>query len=134
MTSPRDVRCVSSLDQARLHEARVLFLIHGYRGVVVETLCRQHLRQLALAARRLFDLGPLVLEPDLDLRLVQPQLVGQVLPPVLVEVAVVLKLLPEPGELLRAEGGPGPLLLGRGSAGGAVGGAVLLLDLSRSRS
>ena len=113
---------------------RVLVLVDGDGGVVVEPLRLEHLGQVALVARRLLQLGPLVLEPDLDLRLVQPQLVGQVLPPVLVEVAVVLKLLPEPGELLRAEGGPGPLLLGRGSAGGAVGGAVLLLDLSRSRS
>ena len=113
---------------------RELVLVDGDGGVVVEPLRLKHLGQVALVARRLLQLGPLVLEPDLDLRLVQPQLVGQVLPPVLVEVAVVLKLLPEPGELLRAEGGPGPLLLGRGSAGGAVGGAVLLLDLSRSRS
>ena len=113
---------------------RVLVLVDGDGGVVVEPLRLEHLGQVALVARRLLQLGPLVLEPDLDLRLVQPQLVGQVLPPVLVEVAVVLKLLPEPGELLRAEGGPGPLLLGRGYAGGAVGGAVLLLDLSRSRS
>ena len=113
---------------------RELVLVDGDGGVVVEPLRLKHLGQVALVARRLLQLGPLVLEPDLDLRLVQPQLVGQVLPPVLVEVAVVLKLLPEPGELLRAEGGPGPLLLGRGSARGAVGGAVLLLDLSRSRS
>ena len=111
-----------------------LVLVDGDSSVVVEPLRLKHLGQVALVARRLLQLGPLVLEPDLDLRLVQPQLVGQVLPPVLVEVAVVLKLLPEPGELLRAEGGPGPLLLGRGPAGGAVGGAVLLLDLSRSRS
>ena len=117
-----------------LSDDRVLVLVDGDGGVVVKPLRLEHLGQVALVARRLLQLGPLVLEPDLDLRLVQPQLVGQVLPPVLVEVAVVLKLLPEPGELLRAEGGPGPLLLGRGSAGGAVGGAVLLLDLSRSRS
>ena len=113
---------------------RKLVLVDGDGGVVVEPLCLEHLGQVTLVARRLLQLGPLVLEPDLDLCLVQSQLVGQALPPVLVEVAVVLKLLPEPGELLRAEGGPRPLLLGRGSAGGAVGGAVLLLDLSRSRS
>ena len=68
--------------------------------MVVEPLRLEHLGQVALVARRLLQLGPLVLEPDLDLRLVQPQLVGQALPPVLVEVAVVLELLPEPGELL----------------------------------
>ena len=117
-----------------LSDDGVLVLVDRDGGVVVKPLCLEHLGQVALVACCLLQLGPLVLEPDLDLRLVQPQLVGQVLPPVLVEVAVVLKLLPEPGELLRAEGGPRPLLLGRGSAGGAVGRAVLLLDLSRSRS
>ena len=102
--------------------------------MVVQPLGLEHLGQVALVARRLLQLGPLVLEPDLDLRLVQPQLVGQALPPVLVEVAVVLKLFSQPGELLRAEGRPRPLLLRRGTSGGAAYGALLLLDLSRSRS
>ena len=100
--------------QWRLHEARVLLLVHGYRGVIVKALRRQHLGQLALAARRLFDLGPLVLEPDLDLVLVQPQLLREVLPPLLVEVAVLLKLPLQPAELVRAECRSRPLLGRRG--------------------
>ena len=100
--------------QWRLHEARVLLLVHGYRGVIVKALRRQHLGQLALAARRLFDLGPLVLEPDLDLILVQPELLREVLPPLLVEVAVLLKLPLQPAKLIRVEGRARPLVFGRG--------------------
>ena len=42
--------------------------------VIVKTLGTQHLRQLALLSRALFQLGPLVLEPDFDLALVQTKL------------------------------------------------------------
>ena len=78
--------------------------------MVVESLGRQHLGQLAPLPAALLDLGPLVLEPNLDLVLVQPKLVGQVLPPLLGEVAVLLKLPLQPRELLRAERRPRPLL------------------------
>ena len=78
----------------------VVLLIYGNGGVVVKALRRQHLSKLALVPARLLKLCPLVLEPDLDLGLVEAELVGQVLPPVLVEVPVLLKLLPEPGKLL----------------------------------
>lgn len=61
--------------------------------------------------------------------LVEAELVGQVATAVLVEVPVVLKLLAQSCQLLGAEGGAGPLLVG-----GAVGGSLLLLDLSGSGS
>lgn len=45
-------------------------------------------RQRVATARRLLDLGSLVLEPDLDLRLVQLQLPRQVLATLLGEISV----------------------------------------------
>ena len=81
--------------------------------MVVKALGGQHLRQLAPAACRLLDLGPLVLEPDLDLILVQPQLLGEALAPLLVEVAVLVKLALQPPELVRVEGRARPLVFGR---------------------
>ena len=114
--------------------AGVVVLVNGDGGVVVQPLRLEHLGQVSLVPRRLLQLGPLVLEPDLDLRLVEPQFVGQALSPVLVEVAVIIKLLPEPGELFRAESRPRPLLFRRRPAGGRGGGALFLLDFSRSRS
>ena len=106
----------------------VLVLVDGDGGVVVQALGLQHLGQVALVARSLLQLGPLVLEPDLDLGLVQAELVGQALPAVLVEVAVVVKLLAQACQLLGREGGAGPLLLW----GGPGNGAVLLLNFPRS--
>ena len=98
--------------------------------MVVEALRSEHLCQVALVSRGLLQLSPLILEPDLDLRLVQSQLIGQVAPPVLGEVAVVVKLLPQPSQLLGAEGGAGALLL-RLAAGD---GSLLLLYLPRPRT
>ena len=102
--------------------------------MVVQPLRLEHLGQVSLVPRRLLQLGPLVLEPDLDLRLIEAQFIGQVLSPVLIEVAVIIELLPEPGELLRAESRPRPLLFRRRSAAGRGSGALFLLDFSRSRS
>ena len=45
--------------------------------MIIQALCAQHLRQLPLVPRGLLQLGPLVLEPDLDLVLVEPQLAGE---------------------------------------------------------
>lgn len=86
-------------------------------GVVVQPLRHQVLRQRVLLPGGLFNLGPLVLEPDFDLRLVEAELQGQVLPPLLGEVAVLLELRFQPLQLLGTEGRPGPLVLlarGRG--------------------
>ena len=41
--------------------------------MVVQPLGSQHLRQLSLVTRGLLQLGPLVLEPDLDLVLIEPE-------------------------------------------------------------
>ena len=62
-------------------EVGELVLVHRNRAVVVQSLGGQHLGQLALGAGGLLDLGPLVLEPDLDLVLIQTELIGKI-PPV----------------------------------------------------
>ncbi len=64
--------------------------------MVVEPLRRQHLCQLALAPAALLQLGALVLEPYLDLVLIQPKGLCQVLPPLLRKVAIFLKLALQP--------------------------------------
>ena len=51
-----------------------LLLVRGEGGVVVEALGLQHLRQLPSPPLRLLELGPLILEPDLDLALLETQL------------------------------------------------------------
>lgn len=79
--------------------------------MVVETLGHKMCRQVTFLSARLLDLGPLILEPNLDLRLVQAQVLRQVLPPLLRQVLVVLELLLQSGQLLRGEGSAGPLLL-----------------------
>lgn len=48
----------------------LLLLIHGNCGMVIETLRHQMYSQPALLSRRLLYLGALILEPNLDLRLV----------------------------------------------------------------
>ena len=75
-------------------------LVHRDSGMVVKPLGRKHLGQITLAASGLLQLGALVLEPDLDLGLVQSKLVGQLLPPILVQVPVVLELLSKLSQLL----------------------------------
>jgi len=87
-------------------------LIDRHSAVVVETLRHQMLGQAASGPCALLDLCPLVLEPDLDLGLVEAQLAGQVLPPLLRQVLVVLELLLEAAQLVRRESGAGALLLG----------------------
>ena len=57
----------------------------------------------------LLRLGPLVLEPDLDLVLRQSQLLGQPLPPCLCEVAARAELALQPLNLLAVEGRARPL-------------------------
>ena len=97
--------------------------------MIVESLRRQHFGQVAFVSGRLLQLGPLVLEPDLDLSLVQSQLGGQGPPPFLGQVAVVVKLLSQSGQLLGGEGGSRSLFVG-GLVG--AGGSVSLLDLASS--
>ncbi len=146
MTSlpPTCEKCFFSVDG-------IVLLVHRDSGVVVQPLRCQHLRQLPLLPTALLQLGPLVLEPDLDLVLVQPERLGQVSPPLLRQVPVLLELALEPGQLLRGEGGSRPLLpVGAGAAASATAAATVaavaaagaaaaalglfrrLLDLSRS--
>lgn len=79
--------------------------------MVVQSLRHQLQRQPVLEAAGLLDLGPLVLEPDLDLGLVEAQLLGQGLAPLLRDVAVHLELGLEPLQLLGREGRARPLVL-----------------------
>ena len=88
--------------------------------MVVESLRRQHLRQLPLLPAALLQLGTLVLEPDLDLVLVQPQRLGQVAPALLRQVAILLELALQPGQLLRGEGRARPLLAAAATAARAA--------------
>lgn len=59
----------------------LLFARQRHRRVIVQALRHQLQRQRILVARRLLDFGPLVLEPDLDLGLVQAQFAAQLLAP-----------------------------------------------------
>ena len=68
--------------------------------MIIESLGSQHLSKLTPLSSALLDLGPLVLEPDFDLVLVQAQLVGQVFSPLLREVSVLLKFPLEPRQLI----------------------------------
>lgn len=48
-------------------------LVHRHGGMVVKALCHQLKRQRILLSARFLYLRPLVLEPDLDLRLIQTE-------------------------------------------------------------
>ena len=76
----------------------------------VQSLGAELLRQITPRALAPLQLGPLVLEPDLDLAGPDAQLLGQGIPPGLCEVAAVLKLDVEPPQLVPVEGGPRSLL------------------------
>ena len=78
--------------------------------MVVQALRHEVHGQRVLAARGLLDLGALVLEPDLDLRLVEAELLRQALAPLLRQVPVGLELGLEPLQLLCREGRAGPLV------------------------
>lgn len=79
--------------------------------MVVQTLCHEVQCQRVLDARGLLDLGPLVLEPDLDLRLVEAELGCQTLPPLFRQVTVRLELGLQPLQLLGRERRPRALVL-----------------------
>lgn len=91
--------------------AVLLVLLHRGRGVVVKSLSHELQRQAVLVAAGLFDLGPLVLEPDLNLGLVQVQFLSQSLSPLLRYVPVRLELAFQSLQLLGRERGPRPLVL-----------------------
>lgn len=82
---------VSSADGPGSSVAVLLVLLDGGGGMVVQSLRHQLQRQPVLEAAGLFDLGPLVLKPDFDLGLVEVELLGQRLPPLLRDVTVHLE-------------------------------------------
>ena len=100
--------------------------------MVVQALLLQQPGQVPLRPVVLLDLSSLVLEPDLDLIVVQPELLCQRPPSLLRQVSVGVELVLQPVELVRGEGSPGPLVLtrevllllldlpGPGAAGGTV--------------
>lgn len=79
--------------------------------MVVESLSHQLQGERVLVAAGLFDLGPLVLEPDFDLGLVQVEFLGQRLSPLLRDVAVRLELVFQSLQLFGRERRPRPLVL-----------------------
>jgi len=88
--------------------------------VVVESLRHQLQRQLVAHAARFLHLGALVLEPDLDLRLVELQLGGERLAPVLGQVLAGVELALESVQLAGGERRPRPLLVRQLSAAAAA--------------
>lgn len=88
------------------------FFLSDYdRAVIVQALGHQLQGQRVFGAAGLLDFRPFVLEPDLDLRLIQAQLVGQLLSSSFGQVPVLRKLLLEPGQLIATKRGPWPLLV-----------------------
>lgn len=76
-----------------VHAHLELLLLFGerYRCMVVQPLGHQLQGEGVLRARRLLDLGAFVLEPNLDLRLIQAQLGAQLLATSFGEVAVLVE-------------------------------------------
>ena len=72
--------------------------------MIVESLRLQHLGQFPLLPRTLLQLGSLVLEPDLQLVLIQSKLRTQVPPPLFSQILVGKKLLLKSLKLLGVEG------------------------------
>ena len=74
--------------------------------MIVDALLGQGLGEGAFLVAVLLDLGSLVLEPDLELRLGEPQLAAEVLPPLLCQVLADGELPGQSLQLLRVEGRP----------------------------
>lgn len=79
--------------------------------MVVQSLGHELQGQAVLVAGGLFNLGPLILEPDFNLGLVQVEFLGQRLSPLLRYVPVGLELVFQSLQLLSRERCPGPLVL-----------------------
>lgn len=79
--------------------------------MVVQSLGHELQGQAVLVAGGLFNLGPLILEPDFNLGLVQVEFLGQRLSPLLRYVPVGLELVFQSLQLLGRERCPGPLVL-----------------------
>lgn len=91
--------------------AVLLVLLDGGGGMVVKSLRHQLKGQPVLEATGLFDLGPFVLKPYFDLGLVEVELLGQRLAPLLRDVAIHLELCLQSLQLLGREGRAWPFVL-----------------------
>lgn len=72
--------------------AIVFIFLNCCCGMVVESLRHELKCEAVLIARCLFDFGPLILEPDFYLRLIEVEFLGQRLSPLLRNVPIRLKL------------------------------------------
>ena len=101
--------------------------------MIVQTLGIKHLGQFSLVSSGFFQLCSLVLEPDLDLILVEAKFPTEVFPALLSQVSVGLELVSQLLQLLRAEGCPRPLVVIEAARGGhwsrSSASWLLLLDL-----
>lgn len=79
--------------------------------MIVESLRHQLQCQRILGATGLFQLGPLVLEPDLDLRLIQAQFAAELLATLLGQVAILVELVLAERERERGKRGRGERVL-----------------------
>lgn len=120
------------LSSFRLKFGRLFLLLLGQRNrrMIVKPLGHQLKGERILLPARLLDLRPLVLKPDLDLRLVQAQIPRELLPPPLGQVSILRELPLQPGQLFAAERRPRPFLL----RGAAIATAVRPLHPSRART
>lgn len=108
----------------------LLLLRQRNRRMIVKTLGHQLKGERILLPARLLDLRPLVLKPDLDLRLVQAQIPRELLPPPLRQVSILRELPLQPGQLLPAKCRPRTFLL----RGAAIATAIRPLHPSRPRT
>ena len=69
----------------------VVIFIDGYGRMVVKSLGHEHLSQFTFLSRAFLDFGPLVLEPDFDLVLIQAQFGGQISSPLLSQISVIFE-------------------------------------------
>ena len=111
------MRSASRLLGGGLRGQRHVVLVAGHRRVVVQALGHQLQRQRIFLTRGFFDLRALVLEPDLDLGLVEAQFGAELLPSALGQVAIFVELVLEARQLGAGEGRPRPLVLAAGLGG-----------------
>lgn len=104
-------------------------LVNGDRRVIVQTLGHQLQSERIFLPARLFDFRSFILEPDLDLRLVQSQISRELLPPSLGQISIFREFPLQSCQLFRAERGSRPLLFRR-----AILPVVRSLHPPRSRS
>lgn len=104
-------------------------LVHRHGGMIVKTLRHKLKGQRIFLSARLLYFRPLVLEPNLDLRLIQVQVPRELLPSSLCQISILCEFPLQSGQLFGAKGRSGPLLFLRAAL------AVLrTFDSPRARS